>query len=193
MYATYCRDALTLLDIARSVIRSSSAITDEWTRKNDNDDNNNQKHPIPILARFCESNTTWSLGRGHGFVNLPIFKKFRNILPTDRTITFSATTSTAGSSSLIGNVVGCGDKALQLPSNPGNVSFAELCRGRPMPESSPVAMKEREPFVWNLNSNRHVRHVRRVPYLDRPWQQKRNAAVCRDAVTGREAFRHRAV
>jgi hypothetical protein len=196
MYVKYCRDALTLLDVARSVIRSSSAITDDWTRKNDNDDNNNQRHPIPILARFGDGGTKWGLGlSGRDCVNLPIFKKFRNIFPTDRTITFSVTTPTEGSSSLSGNVVGRGGTALQLPSNPGNVSFVELCRGRPMAtaEYLPVAMKEREPFVWNLNSNRHFRHVRRVPYLDRPWHHKRNAAVWRGAMSGREAIDHIAV
>jgi hypothetical protein len=189
MYARYCQDALTLLDVADSLNlapgqhRSSAA------------DNSEATTTPPILVRFSDSETKWDAGTTPIIVDVPMFKKFRTILPSDRVLK-ERSTHTKGSSP--------SDQQITPPQR--NVSFADICQDRStVTKETPThnaddpafvaaaASREWEPFVWNLNSNRHFQHVRTVPYMDRPWYMKRNAAVWRGAMSGREAIQHKAV
>ena len=156
VFAKYCRDALVILDVAERVFESSPEIKD-------------QEMP-PIFVRFGDSGAKWP---GGSVVDVPIFKKFRNILPSDREIKISPNqvsdaedidsivSSLCMSTEISNTTTGIGDKVV----------------------------RELEPFVWNLNVDRHFKKVPSVPYNDRPWHYKKNVAVWRGTMTGRNAIK----
>lgn len=143
-----------------------------WVPALDRAKEKESRYPVPTLAQFGDSDTCKSYDATDGslqdFPQLPYVMKFRFRFQGDTAIRDMTTTQAEGCLSGPRPVV----KAVDQPRAAEGVPYYQ-------------------PVVWRLTSLRHFGMMDQIPAADRPWSEKKDAAVWRGALTGifRDGFK----